>query len=342
MNELIKSMSNDMNIVSHKNEAESDFAFRVCYSALGMWCLKTACNSQDGVRGTSKNNQSQVLSILFERFSAIFPQLIDKFVDANDEKKRFAVLFRNIYEETGYLLTDENNNNVIANFGRGLRVGDKFLYFGYPSGNFSTNGLGIYTDTATYECELSELLIRDVLTVDEYVSISFNELDFNERDINIDELSFFNPQEKYKKISESWGQKPVTRFSIARKSEIGPYYRIIQDSNSKYLFADELTSQSGSRLVDYEYRRLLFALKHTYDEPIIANCGKVDDVYSIIYLPAHLPNREYYLLMLLGWPNSKYSIFDKTKFLFRTEFFPIVETMLKNLGIKITTGGYNG
>jgi hypothetical protein len=342
MNELLKTMSEDMYIKQYKGEPENDFAFRVCYSALGMWCLKVSCNVQNGLRGISKINQSQVLGTLLQRFSAIYPQVASKFVDQNDATKKFATMLRNIYEETGFLLSDENNNNnVIANFGRGLRVGNKFLYFGYPNGHFSINGLGVFTDTAEQECDLNELLIRDTLTPKEYIAAYFNELDFTERDVNLSELSFFNPTDKFKKISESWGQKLMTKFSIARKSELGPYYRVIQNDASALFFADEQTSNAGTRLVDFEYRRLLFALKSEYKNPIEAKVYKMDEVYSSIYLPAHLPNREYYLLLLLGWPNSKYNIFDKSRFLLRTEFLPTVEGMLNNLGIRMIVGDYN-
>jgi len=341
MNELLKIMSNDMKIARYKDEAESDFAFRVCYSALGMWCLKMACNSQNGVRGVSKSYQTQTLNSLYERFSIIFPQSMDKFIDPNDVSKKFATLLRNIYEETGYLLTDDNNNNFIANFGRGLLAGGKFLFFGYPEGEFSANGLGVYTDAAEQECELNELLIRDNLTINDYIALNFNELDFIERDIDASELEFFNPLEKNKTMSKSWGQRPATEFTIARKSD-GTYYRIIQSSEKTFLYADEQASKAGIRLIDYEYRRLLFALKYKYSEPIVVKHYIVDETYSSIYIPAHLPNREYYLLMLLGWPNSKYNIFDKSNFLFRTEFLPIVGMMLNNLGVKMVTGGHNG
>jgi len=341
MNELLRTMSKDMDIKRYNDETESNFAFRVCYSAIGMWCLKLACNIQDGLKGTSKSNQSQILKVLLERFSAIYPQVSSRFIDTDDATKKFAAMFRNIYEETGYLLTDENNHNVMANFGRGLKVGNKFLYFGYPSVHFSTNGLGIFTDTAEQECGLNEFLIRDTLTRQEYIAVCFNELDFAERDIDVSELSFFNPANKYRKISESWGQKPMTKFSIARKSELGPYYRAIQSDTSTLLFADESTSSAGSRLVDFEYRRLLFALKNEYKTPVEAKIFKIDEMYSSIYMPTHLPNREYYFMLLLGWPHSQYNIFDKSKFLLRSEFMPMVEIMLNNIGVKTVAGGCN-
>ncbi len=81
MNDLLNTMSADMNIPCFRNESEESFIYRTCYSALGQWCLKTAQNSTGGVVGTTKHSQTIVLSDLLARFSEIFPCISDRFID---------------------------------------------------------------------------------------------------------------------------------------------------------------------------------------------------------------------------------------------------------------------
>jgi hypothetical protein len=64
MNALLTAMSADMCIDRLSREPESYFAYRLCYSALGQWCLYTARNSSDGIVGTTKHNQTIVLDEL--------------------------------------------------------------------------------------------------------------------------------------------------------------------------------------------------------------------------------------------------------------------------------------
>lgn len=54
MVDLLLAMSADMGIIRHLNESEESFIYRLCYSALGQWCLHTALNSVDGVPGSTK------------------------------------------------------------------------------------------------------------------------------------------------------------------------------------------------------------------------------------------------------------------------------------------------
>jgi len=104
-------------------------------------------------------------------------------------------------------------------------------------------------------------------------------------------------------------------------------------------FADELIEQQNDSLTSYEYRRLYFALKSHYGKNLKATITKLDEKYSKIRIGGYLPNREYYLLLLMSWPEK--NAFDKVNFIILNEFLPELISSLVNIGIEIKGGQTN-
>jgi len=335
MNEFLTAMSSDMGINRYKGESDDSFIYRLCYSSLGQWCLQIAQNSSAGITGTTKHNQAIVINELLKRYAELFTGIADKFSDSNNPQVNFSVHIRRVYEETGYLLTDKSNRNRLANFGRNIRADNTFLFIGVPNKAYTVNGLGVFALPTTSSSSAREFLIRDGLTCEEYFQERYDITDFYERDIAADELQFFNPL-LTSVPSRSWSAKMVKDCSIARKSELGPFYRVIQESDKSLLFADEIVEPQSDSLTSYEYRRLYFALKAHYNNPLKAWIVKQDEEYSKLRIGGHLPNREYYYLLLLSWPFKH--AFDKVNFLIRNDFIPEVTDTLKNIGIVIKGG----
>lgn len=337
MNELLETMSNDMNIPRYRNESNESFVYRLCYSALGQWCLSTAMNTTGGAVGTTKHNQTIVLNDLLSRFTELFPYIADRFIDFSNQQTSFSISVRRAYEETGYLLTDSDNHNRIANYGRTIRVGDKFLFFGLPCEHCAVNGLGVFANPTDYLVVLKDFLVRDSLPSEAYFNSRFDPIDFYQRDIDLYELEFFNPKSN-NVPSMSWGKKPETDCTVARKTETGPFYRIMKVTDD-IQFADEPVEQQSDIFTSYEYRRLYFALKFHYDNPLKATITKLDELYSKIHIAGHLPNREYYLLLLLSWPER--NAFDKVNFIIRNDLLASATDALADIGIEIKGGQPN-
>lgn len=337
MNSLLTAMSSDMGINRYRGETEDSFVYRLCYSALGQWCLRIAQNSSDGVVGTTKHNQTIVLNDLMVRFSELFPSITDKFSNTSNQQTSFPVHIRRVYEETGYLVTDNNNHDRIANYGRSIAFGNTALFFGIPNAAYTVNGLGVFSNSTTYKVSAKEFLIRDDLTCEEYFKSRFDLIDFYDRDIDITELEFFNPH-SYNVPSQSWGKQLEFDFTLSRKTELGPFYRVIRASDALQ-FADEPVEQQNDSFTSYEYRRLYFALKAHSGKPLKAIVTKYDEMYSKISIGGHLPNREYYFLLLLSWPEK--NAFDKVNFIIRNDLLKEVTTTLTSIGIKIMGGHAN-
>jgi hypothetical protein len=338
MNELLTAMSTDMGIGRYSGESEDSFVYRLCFSALGQWCLRTAQNISDGNTGTTKHNQTIVLNELISRYSELFPTVADRFLDSSDPQLSFPVFVRRVYEETGYLLTDENNRDRLANYGRCIPIGNTALFFGVPNTTYAVNGLGAFTSPTAYEVSAREFLIRDDLTWEEYFQSQFDIIDFYSKDINLNELEFFNPLSN-NVPSQSWTRQIETDCSMARKSELGPFYRVMRVKDVPLQLADELEELQNDSFTSYEYRRLYFALKAHYNNPLKATISKLDAEYSKIRVGGHLPNREYYYLLLLSWPVN--NAFDKVNFLIRNSFIPEVTAALMNIGIEVKGGDIN-
>jgi len=331
-------MSIDMGINRYRGESEDSFIYRLCYSALGQWCLWTAKSSTDGIIGTTKHNQTIVLNELILRYSELFPTVTNRFVDTNNPQLSFPAHIRRVYEETGYLLTDDNNRNRLANYGRSIPIGNTALFFGIPNTTYYVNGLGVFTYPTAYKVSTKEFLIRDVLTWEEYFQSQFDIIDFYDRDFNHDELEFFNPLSN-NVPSQSWGRRMETDCSVARKSEIGPFYRVMRGTDDSLLFADEPVELQNDSFTSYEFRRLYFALKAHYNKPVKSTISRQDAAYSKIRIRGHLPNREYYYLLLLSWPIN--NAFDRINFLLRNDLIPEVTATLTNIGIDVNGGNTN-
>ncbi len=324
-----------MGIERYKGESDNSFIYRLCYSALGQWCLHIAKNSSAEVVGTTKHNQTIVINELLQRYIELFPGIAEKFIDVGNSQASFPVHIRRVYEETGYLLTDKNNKNYLANFGRTIYVGNTYLFIGLPYKEFTVNGLGVFGSPTKFLSSTREFLIRDKLTCEEYFQERYDTIDFCERDIAIDKLQFFNPTST-DVPSRSWSTKMVQNCSIARESVLGPFHRVLKAPDNSFLFADEIVEPQNDGLTSYEYRRLYFAIKAHYNNPLKAWIIKQDGKYSKLKIGGHLPNREYYYLLLLSWPFRH--AFDKVNFLIRNDFIPEIINVFKNIGI-VTIGG---
>lgn len=337
VNKLFNIMADDMGLISYKNEPSECYAYRVIYSALGLWCLKSALSQKEGIKGISKHSQSILIHNLSEKYIQLFPSASKYLLE---RKEDIAVFIRNLYEQTGYLITLENNFNVLNNSAATIKSPDgKNLYLGIPREKYDVSGLGIYCRYSGNEVSLQDFLIRDTLSPDEYVLINYNDCDFEERDIDPGELDFFDPVYG-RAISQSWSRHMTSEFSIARKGFSDPYYRVILDKNGNFLYKDDNNIDDLKAFAGAEFRRLYIALRHYYSNPMQLIICPIDDAYSHLKLLGQLPNREYYYLLLNGWPKN--GILDRTNFIVRNERIMQVKEVLGNLGFAIRNGEFYG
>ncbi len=338
MNELINIMADDMNIRPYTNESADTFGCRVIYSALGLWCLKSALSEKENKRGISKNAQSILLHDLLKKYIELCP-MAKHFVFAS-RNTDIAVFIRNIYEQTGYLLTLDNNYNVLNNSEETVRISDTdHLYLGLPATCYVVNGLGIHCRSGKHEVKLNDFLIRDSLTPEEYLKVKYDECDFDERDIDVKELEFFNPFYDGK-VSDSWYGHMKSNMTMARKSRMGPYYRVIRKEDGTLLYTDDNSEDEFDALTGAEFRRLYVALRQHYGNPMQFLICPIDEEYSYIRILGQLPNREYFYLLMNAWP--RYFFPDRNNFIIRNELTAQTAEVLVTIGFIARNGEFYG
>ena len=329
MYNLLEAISNDLSIFPYKGESDSDYCYRISYSALALSLLTSSRNIESSKVGISKKAQTDTLQKLLSEYGKHLNVECSRFVHEPDS---FVGQFRKVYEETGYLLTDDRGYEVIAPYGRTISFGCGHLFFGIPDKILFTRGLGFFTADSCREANIFEVFLREELTSEEYIAARYDPLDFDYRDIDKSSLQFFNPLLR-KPPSSSWESDITTPITVARSSSTNTMYRILSEDNGSLLFADLPTNTERGRLISNENRRLLFALKEYYQEPVVAWANRLDDTYYEIKLSAQLPTREYYFLLLCSWPNK--DVFDRISFITTADILPTIQIMLRNIGIKI-------
>ena len=318
-------MASDMNIHRYFNESDASFEYRLIFSGLGQWCLRSASAPDDGI---TKHSQTLLLNSLQEKYVGLFPEIKTMF---EAETVPLSVFIRRVYEETGYLFTDENNKNHIANHGKCIALNDGTLYFGIfePA---SISGLGVITKNHTPSLtDWRNVLIRDRLTWDQFINNQYDIVLFEDRDFSVDELQFFDPLSR-NSPSNSWGNRMTTDKTIARKSPNGPFYKVMK-INEELVFCEEPQNANSDDLTSFEYRRLYFALKKAYKTPLCARIKEIDDEHSELLIGGHLPNREYYLLLLCAWPYQQ--AFNKNRFIIKNQAIILIKDILSNLAIEL-------
>lgn len=327
MNELIKAMASDMNINPYDGEPCASFVYRVIYSALGRWCLESA-RTEGGI---SKHGQSVLLNDLTEKYGDLFPDIKEMLVQ--EDQTPISVFIRHLYEETGFLITDSDNRNHLAGYHRGLEIGSKKLLYGL-SNQTSTEGLGSFSEDVKFTIPWREALLRDSLTCEEYLSSAFSLTLFSQRDISEKSLQYFDPKRNIAP-SSSWSDEMVTGKTVARNVSNGTYYRVMR-YNDEILYYEETPNSGTEELTDFEYRRLYYALKKHYGCPLKAQIQCIDNQYAKISLGGHLPNREYFMMLLCSWPYRMYC--NKREFITKKENLYFIKEVFENLGIE-TIGG---
>lgn len=332
IDQLLNSMSSDMNITKFQNESDDSFISRICYSALGQWCLSISNNVLNNETGTTKNNQTNIINNLTNQYISFFPFLKNYLINKNSNSIEISKFLRTIYEETGYLITD-NNRDKLVNYGRSIKIGNENLFFGINDKKNTINGLGVFSTPTPYVISINDFLIRDNLSLEDYFDAQFDPIDFITRDVDMAKLVYFNPLSQ-KSPSQSWEKNIVVNKTIAKDIENGSYYKIIQDKSRAEMagFIDLNTKTQPDSFTSYEYRRLYFAIKYYYNNPIKIYINYIDNNYAKIKLEGELPNREYYFLLLLSWPQD--SAYNKSSFIIKREFLPCILSALKKIGFE--------
>lgn len=327
MNELLKTMAKDMDIQFYDDESLASFAYRIIYSALGLWCLHFAASMREGVYGMSKKGLTRAVNDLLKEYLSLTREPEELLV--HSPYFSLGQFIRNVYEETGYVITFDNNFDVLNTGRETISFSENlYLFLGLPSADHKLRGLGVYTQDSAQPILLSDFLIRDELTPRQYIAMHYDALDFEPCPLK--ELAFFDIRSQ-EKIAHSWGRTMESRIGIAKSLDDNTTYRVMTNERGRLFYAPISSVEVGEgQMSGYEERRLYIALKHCLGYPMAASFRKIDRSYSHLIIHGDLPNREYFFLLLSSWPKNGFS--DRHEFIIENEMVEICAKMLKKIG----------
>lgn len=348
MKDLIETIGKDLKIIKYNDESDESYESRLIYSALAIWCLTLGKKITEDNEGISKKAITRQISSILEKYIEIIPKIKDFFYktdskdnkfDINEKRNDCAIFIRKIYEETGYFLNSETGFDILNTGGEMIPLSeDMFIYLGIPKEPFAMNGLGVTTfenRSNNIEIKAEDFLIRDDLTPEKFLQVNYYEDNFNSRNIELDDLEFFNPRSKYNNY-KAWNKNFIEPLdmTIARNIKSGRYYKVLTKTNGGKIFLSPVENYfNEDQMSGLEYNRLYLALKKYYQNPAIAEILRIDYEYSELKLSDEIPNREYYYLLLNGWPKNFYK--NKYEFIIRNYSKNSCVKVLKNIGFEI-------
>lgn len=339
MNSLIKKIAYDLNIPPFENESEGSFGSRVIYTALGQWCLFSALGESMGRKGISKNSQSRVVHELAEKYCELCPDA-SSYLFPSKIKEDISVFIRKFFEQTGYLLTQEDNFNILNQRGETVRCSDTdHLYLGIPREKYNVNGLGIHIAESKTEISLSDFLVRDDLDPERFLAVNFDECDFDLDEIDTEGLEYFNP-EYFGNENVSWNRTIKSDMTIARRWFNGPFYKVIRKEDGRCLYKEFETDKDWDDLTGLESYRIYAALKYHSDNPMQVLLCPIDNEYTHLKLLGWLPNREYFYLLLNAWPMNYFR--DRRNFIIRNKLTEKTVDVLRKIGFTSRNGVFYG
>lgn len=338
MNELLDRIARDLNIIKYSNESDESYASRLIYSAIGLRLLTSGKKTIDEEKGITKHAQTRITKSLLKRYMGFFPHCKQYFIPKDDGSEDNLVKFiRIIYEETGYMLKSKDGLNTLNKGNEFIKLSDDMnLFFGISKDKFTMSGLGINTFERIdhgIEKNVKEFLIRDDLTPEEFVDLNYCEYNFEEENVDTNNLEYFNPLSR-KNIHKSWGNIKTRDKIIARDKVTEDYYKVLFDKSRDLLFFDRIKNEeNNSKMSQGEYYRIYLALRSYYNNPPKAEIINIDKEYSLIKIYSTIPNREWFFFFLNGWPLR--NIEDKYKFIIRNYFVELCVVVLQNIGFKV-------
>lgn len=347
MKELLESIEKDLKITKYSGESMDSYYSRIIYSALGLWCLTSAKksidnNNNNNNKGITKNAQTRLISSLLEKYETFFPQIAFYFHKKGPTKleNEFPIFIRTFYEETGYFLNQNNSLNFLNPGNELLSLSDEmFIIFGLSSSNNITmNGLGVNIFQNRNDnkiMNIKDFLIRDSLSPEEFIENNFDNSTFKSMNTISQDLEFFDPSSK-KNIYKSWNKIANYKYdkTIARNYENREFYKVLLNKNGENLFSsNKLDDYKKDQMSGREYNRTYLALRKYYNNPPEASIKKLDEEYSELTLYTAIPNREYYYLLLNGWPKKNFD--NKYNFIIRNYSVESCKNVLENIGFEI-------
>lgn len=337
---LIKKISDDINVYSYNEENNKEYIARLLYSAISIHirlCILDKRVFDKKVFKSKKYILSKGEEVL-EAFLLVFPEVRGWFYNESNKESPI-VTIRDRLERTGYIISVGFNTDL-----------------GIPKSSFvtiSSNSKLIRGISNVKLFNIAGLLFID-RNRDKCNNIDFKEINrfFNYDTEGLENVYFTYLNKPMNEIKESDQLKVFDKYGNKRLSNCwGDVTNLKDDDITIYKYNDFdygfikkkdsrlfLSSISKYDIERLEVRRYMLNLKSECGNPSIAYVNKVGKGYVQLKLTNKLPTIEESILLGLGWPKN--NINDVTNLVFRREVWDYIKLILTNLKIRMVEDKY--
>ncbi len=331
MDDLIRTISNDLKIERYDTESEESYKCRIIYSALAIW-IKCQTVSIDG-KDVSQKFITQKCTNILQHYLSRYNDC-EKWFMKNKEGKNLSPI--SILEQR------------LFSCGEIIRKGfQQNVSLPYYQSEFITYNLvrikgllqeGLLSNQFVSGCVILQennnslyFLEKDNISKEELIMKIFYQTNWTSKELHYQNIEYFNPMKKKTSLYQRWQREPLDQihqnlpFICFRvKNEIlYSYYLIrVKDGNSTKI--PEFYIKTG------KVKRLLFILSAMVGNPIRYRKQTYNKLI-IVKLNAVLPETENDFLCACGWPIR--SIDDNRWFVFHGSVWPVIKHYFDHLGM---------
>jgi hypothetical protein len=329
-NNMILTISSDLNINRFSHENDIAFAERVIYSALSCWIKTTTQDidiNSDG-NGVSRAHVYDRCNSVLDGFLQRYKYLHNYFIDLTNDKFNSVIEIRHRLFQSGDL--------VNVGFKTSLGLSNSKIV---PITNDVCQIVGCLNDSNVSYSGIATICKNEL----EFDMPSFDSLEWlknyvdkacwKKGSITLSNLEFFNAHKSsYNNYGcwENYRNDNTCNFKLLRiKNDYGYEYMLEKNENGQSFYH---TLDYEIFLKTKEFRRFQFALRKLANNEPKAYIDVYDDSVSL-ELKTLLPNRERIALETFAWPSV--SVSENRNWIMGIEVWKYVKSLLMKLGIQI-------
>lgn len=339
-NTVFEVIGKELNISRYAGESTRMLHARVAYSALGMW-IKTLSAAQTKEEDfLSKASLHRKVATIIHNFIKVDHELAKWFYPS--EKSNPENIIRDVLLRCGNIIEQGFDSKICCEAKKNVRIDDtSALIIGYSSaGEFDfVTGLAcvVNGNFKGVKNDLNDEFQIPLLNAKNQLEIAEKRAKWEKLN-KIDNLEFFDPTRK-KVLSSCWIPfLPLVsnQIYIARsRYTFGMHDYFLAKRENGTNFISNISEYSRNPMIR-DTQRLLYAVKSVYGVSASALVERGLE-YSIWHFWSKLPPAEEAVLRYIGWPLENIDN-PKNEFVIRNEFSALIESIGKNLDIKMEEG----
>ena len=300
INELYKTISNDLNITRFNNESEESFRCRLVYSGIGKWILTLFSDrdfEESEFEQVSKTHVTITAMNVIDSYEKIDPSLSNYFTD----HKKLINLIENIYLKMGYVNSGFYSFKKQNRMAR-VAIGKKCLVIDDDGKKRKMRGLGFWGDNSNTNVSLSDYLLSNESAHD-YTKKLISQLKFIKFDAIYGKNEIYNIE---RNRWEFYSEKLLDKYAyLIVKIDNGLDYKILKKMGNDIYGASIpvlYTNQSNDFNFFHEVWRFILGICSI--DGLKAKCyfKKYNDYIKIRFGGFILPSQEEAILKCMCWP----------------------------------------